>query len=148
MYVPSDRYGRGWAGLGDRWCAIERTASPPPAAAAPPTPTTGKTQKQYKHNKQQKQSFGGQSPERKASDALATLFTFVAVKVVLAQLSGSGRGALGAYNADGHTALSDLLVEVPMRDGDAWLLELLRRDRAMGAQQSILLVVVGFFFWC
>eukprot|EP00798_Chlamydomonas_sp_ICE-L_P020842 gene20842-27674_t len=34
-------------------------------------------------------SFQGKSPERKASDALRNFFTFVAVKIILAQLSGS-----------------------------------------------------------
>ena len=37
-------------------------------------------------------SFGGRSPERVASDALRTLFTFAAAKIILAQLEGSGRG--------------------------------------------------------
>lgn len=52
---------------------------------------------------------------------------------MLAQLEGSGRGALGAYNQGGYAALSALLAELPMREGDAWLRELLRRDRTMGA---------------
>ncbi len=31
-------------------------------------------------------SFGGQSPEKKAATSLRTLFTFVAVRIILAQV--------------------------------------------------------------
>jgi hypothetical protein len=67
---------------------------------------------------------------------------------VLAQLEGSGRGALGAYNQGGYAALSALLAELPMREGDAWLRELLRRDRAMGALVLLLVVVALCFVRC
>ncbi|KAI8472289.1 MAG: hypothetical protein J3K34DRAFT_519905 [Monoraphidium minutum] len=54
-------------------------------------------------------SFGGVSPEQKAANHLRSLFTFVACKVILAQLEGSGRGALGAYDAEAYTALAGAL---------------------------------------
>ncbi|KAK9805283.1 hypothetical protein WJX72_010898 [[Myrmecia] bisecta] len=76
-------------------------------------------------------SFGGLSPERKAADALRTLFTFIAVKIVLAQLEGSGRGSLASYNATDYQDLTTFLEEVPLRDGDAWLTLLLRRNEML-----------------
>ena len=54
-------------------------------------------------------SFGGRSPERVASDALRTLFTFAAAKIILAQLEGSGRGGLAAYDKKGYDDLSAAL---------------------------------------
>lgn len=51
---------------------------------------------------------------------------------MLAQMEGSGRGALGAYNAQGYTDLSSFLAESPMRDGDAWLEALLKRNEMLG----------------
>ena len=56
-----------------------------------------------------KNSFGGRSPERVASDALRTLFTFAAAKIILAQLEGSGRGGLAAYDKKGYDDLSAAL---------------------------------------
>ncbi|KAK9909294.1 hypothetical protein WJX75_000097 [Coccomyxa subellipsoidea] len=76
-------------------------------------------------------SFGGRSPERKASDLLRTLFTFCAAKIVMAQLEGSGRGGLGSYNADAYQDLSTFLQEQPMRDGDAWLELLLKKNEML-----------------
>lgn len=76
-------------------------------------------------------SFGGISPERKASKALQTLFTFIAVKVVLAQLEGSGRGALASMNPRSFETLQQMLLEIPMKDGDAWMKTLLQRDEML-----------------
>ncbi|KAK9821415.1 hypothetical protein WJX81_001169 [Elliptochloris bilobata] len=76
-------------------------------------------------------SFGGQSPERKAATALRTLFTFCAVKIIMSQLSGSGRGGLGAYNSQQYDALEAFLEEEPLRDGDAWLKGLLKRNEML-----------------
>ena len=42
-------------------------------------------------------SGGSRSPERKASETLLNLFTFVAARIVMLQLEGSGRGGLGAW---------------------------------------------------
>lgn len=47
-------------------------------------------------------------------------------------MEGSGRGALGAYNAQGYTDLSSFLTDRPMRNGDAWLEELLQRNEMLG----------------
>ncbi|GLC41620.1 hypothetical protein PLESTF_000272200 [Pleodorina starrii] len=77
-------------------------------------------------------SFGGQSPERKAASILRTFFTFVAARVVLAQLEGSGRGALGAYDSTAAADLHHFLQNVPMRDGDAWLEQLTRQNTSLG----------------
>ncbi|GIL54948.1 hypothetical protein Vafri_10639 [Volvox africanus] len=77
-------------------------------------------------------SFGGQSPERKAAGILRTFFTFVAARVVLAQLEGSGRGALGAYDSQAATDLHNFLQNVAMKDGDEWLAQLMRQNTSLG----------------
>lgn len=81
-------------------------------------------------------SFGGRSPERTAADALRSLFTFAAAKIVLAQLEGSGRGGLRAYDGEAYAALSSALeawsspAPAPPGPGltraDAWLAALAR----------------------
>lgn len=80
-------------------------------------------------------SFGGISPEQKAANHLRALFTFVACKVILAQLEGSGRGALGSYNAAAYQVLSQQLqaggAAAISRDADAWLEGLLDKDPAL-----------------
>ncbi|CAK0787479.1 hypothetical protein CVIRNUC_010699 [Coccomyxa viridis] len=76
-------------------------------------------------------SFGGRSPEKKAADLLRTLFTFCAARIVLAQLEGSGRGSLASYNAEAYDALTTMLQDEPMRDGDAWLEKLLTRNEML-----------------
>ena len=145
-------------------------------------------------------SLGGVSPEKKASIQLRTLFTFLAVRIICAQvgaacavrvqccircstsccpsnrvvpasssdshacccrmlhpspprprlkpcpparppwrgaqMSGSGRGNLGAYNSEGYARLRRLLEEVPFRDGDAWLETLMQEDPALGAPRG------------
>lgn len=73
-------------------------------------------------------SFGGLSPERKAANALRNLFTFIAARVILAQLEGSGRGGLGSYDVDACTLLTDCLQNVPLKDGDEWVDHLLKRN--------------------
>lgn len=83
-------------------------------------------------------SFGGLSPERKAGQVLRTFFSFVAVKIVMAQMSGAGRGDLGAYNADGYATLLKFLEERPLRnDGDAWLAELMKEDEMLGERCNL-----------
>jgi hypothetical protein len=59
-------------------------------------------------------------------------------RIVLAQMEGSGRGSLGSYNAHGYDTLSSFLAEQPMRDGDAWLELLLKKDEMLGALLSAL----------
>uniref|UniRef100_A0A383WFK0 Uncharacterized protein n=1 Tax=Tetradesmus obliquus TaxID=3088 RepID=A0A383WFK0_TETOB len=76
-------------------------------------------------------SFGGLSPERKASQALQSLFTFISAKIVLAQLEGSGRGALASYNQEQYKALFSHLQEASLSDPHAWLEQLMRKDKAL-----------------
>lgn len=74
-------------------------------------------------------SFGGVSPEAKAAEMLETFFTFAAVKIVMSQLEGIGRGDLGAYNAEGYSTLSKFLREKPLRNNaDQWLADLMQED--------------------
>ncbi len=54
-------------------------------------------------------------------------------RIVLAQLEGSGRGSLASYNAEAYDALTTMLQDEPMRDGDAWLEKLLTRNEMLGA---------------
>ncbi len=54
-------------------------------------------------------------------------------RIVLAQLEGSGRGGLGSYNTGAYEDLSNFLQEHPMRDGDAWLELLLKKNEMLGA---------------
>lgn len=77
--------------------------------------------------------LGGVSPERKAAGLLVALFTAIAARIVLAQLSGSGRGELGSYNAEAFATLEGLMRErrVPPDDPDSWLAELMARDAAL-----------------
>lgn len=53
-------------------------------------------------------------------------------RVVLAQMQGSGRGNLGAYNSKDYADLEDFLISNPMKDGDAWLEKLLRKNEMIG----------------
>eukprot|EP00955_Chlamydomonas_euryale_P106356 365700-Chlamydomonas_euryale.AAC.4 len=53
-------------------------------------------------------------------------------RIVLAQLEGSGRGALGAYNQTDYETLSGLLQAEPVRDGDEWLAKLMRKNSLLG----------------
>lgn len=76
-------------------------------------------------------SFQGKSPEKKAAIALRTMFTFVACKVVLSQLSGRGRGDIGAYNTEHYALLMTMLEEKPMKDGDEWLSAMMRKDKML-----------------
>lgn len=64
-----------------------------------------------------------------AANNLRALLTFCAARAILAQLEGSGRGDLSAFNHDQFLSIRDLLVEMPMRDGDEWLAELSRRNK-------------------
>lgn len=73
------------------------------------------------------------SPERKAAEILRTFFTFVAVKVIMAQMRGAGRGDLGAYNGEGYARLEGFLMSHPLRsDGDAWVAALMLEDEMLG----------------
>ncbi|GAB4822767.1 hypothetical protein N2152v2_009813 [Parachlorella kessleri] len=74
------------------------------------------------------------SPERKAAEALTTFFTFVACKIILAQLEGSGRGSLASYNAQGYQDLMDFLQKNPIKDGDEWLAKLMTHNQLLGVR--------------
>lgn len=50
---------------------------------------------------------------------------------MLAQLEGSGRGALGSYNAEAYQALADALQQ-GVKDGDQWVAALMRRNNSVG----------------
>jgi len=58
--------------------------------------------------------------------------------VILAQLEGSGRGALGSYNAAAYQLLSAQLqgggAGAISKDPDAWVEGLLDKDPALGAR--------------
>lgn len=53
-------------------------------------------------------------------------------RVILAQLEGSGRGALAAYNQEQYTTLFNHLHDVPLNEPDRWLEQLMRKDKALG----------------
>jgi hypothetical protein len=53
-------------------------------------------------------------------------------RIVMAQLEGSGRGALGAYDASSYQDLYTMLHNEPMKDGDEWLLRLMQKNYNVG----------------
>jgi hypothetical protein len=86
-------------------------------------------------------SFGGVSPERKGAEVINTFFTFVAVKIVLAQLEGSssGRGTTaGAYNPEGYKVLDTFLRVHPLKNSpDVWLGKLMKTDKMIGTRNKL-----------
>lgn len=75
------------------------------------------------------------SPERKAAEILRTFFTFAAVKIVMAQMEGVGRGDLGSYGGESYVTLRDFARERPLRsNADEWVAELMRRDEMLGVR--------------
>jgi hypothetical protein len=82
-------------------------------------------------------SFGGVSPERAGSRALRNLFTFIAARIVLSQLEGSGRGSLAAYDAAAYNDLLDFLQTEKMVDCDEWLAQLKRKNSGLGKCQLV-----------
>ena len=80
-------------------------------------------------------SFGGLSPERKAAeDMLKPFFTFVAVKIVMAQMEGLGRGDLGAYDPHGYASLQRFVEKHPLTrtNVDVWLKMLMEENDLLG----------------
>mmetsp|Transcript_18965 Transcript_18965/g.47685 ORF Transcript_18965/g.47685 Transcript_18965/m.47685 type:complete len:222 (-) Transcript_18965:299-964(-) len=82
-------------------------------------------------------SFGGVSPERKASQHLQAFFTFVAVKVILSQLEGAAPASSLPLEDGGcearHSAarircdyddLTAFYERHPLRDADEWMRQL------------------------
>ena len=51
---------------------------------------------------------------------------------MLAQLEGSGRGAIGSYNAEAYQDLTDFLHTQNMENPTDWLALLLRRNEMLG----------------
>lgn len=75
------------------------------------------------------------SPERKAGEILRTFFTFAALKIVMAQLEGVGRGDLGSYNAQAYTTLAKFIQENPLKNNcDDWLGKLMERDEMLAVR--------------
>ena len=56
----------------------------------------------------------------------------VSGRIVLAQLEGSGRGSLASYNAAAYKDLTSFLEANPVRDSEAWLSELLKKNEMLG----------------
>jgi hypothetical protein len=84
--------------------------------------------------------FGGERPETKGAAALSRLFTFVAIRIVQAQLEGLGNdggfapqstGMSGDVESPGYDALRRTMDEVPLGDGDSWIEALMARDSAL-----------------
>ena len=65
------------------------------------------------------------------------MFFYTLCRIVLAQLEGSGRGALGSYNAQAYTDLSSFVQENPLKDGDEWLGLLMKRNEMLGAHPAV-----------
>ena len=72
-------------------------------------------------------AFGGMSPECKAASALKTLFTMVAVRIVLAQEEGYDNEGGGGTPTS--IALGKFLEENPLRDGNEWLQKMLECEQ-------------------
>ncbi|EEH53496.1 uncharacterized protein MICPUCDRAFT_52302 [Micromonas pusilla CCMP1545] len=71
-------------------------------------------------------AFGGMSPEYKAASALKSLFTMVAVRIVMAQEAGYDNE--GGAMTPTYKGLQDYLQENPLRDGNKWLEALMRHE--------------------
>ena len=72
-------------------------------------------------------AFGGMSPEFKAASALKTLFTMVAVRIVMAQ--EEGYDTEGGGGTPTSIALGKFLEENPLRDGNEWLQKMLECEQ-------------------
>ncbi|OVA09749.1 Chaperonin-like RbcX [Macleaya cordata] len=79
-----------------------------------PTPKTSPCRRSWK------QRFGEASPEAKAAKNLHSFFTYVAVKIVLAQLE--------SYNPEGHEELMEFVSRNSLNDGDEFCANLMRES--------------------
>ena len=84
--------------------------------------------------------MGGERPESKGAAALSRLFTFVAIRIVQAQMEGLGNdggfapqatGMSGDVESPGYDALRRAMSETPLGDGDTWIEALMQRDAAL-----------------
>jgi len=66
--------------------------------------------------------FGGISPEEKAANALVNLFTFVSIRIVLEQMSGT------RHRSPVYTKITKYLEECPLTDSGAWIEGLLKSE--------------------
>ena len=76
----------------------------------------------------------GHSPERRAAQSLRSFFTFVAVRIVMSQLEGIGRGDLGSYNSEQMTALAAFVAANPIKDGDDWVSRLMAENQMLAVR--------------
>ncbi|MCO5614277.1 hypothetical protein L7F22_068555 [Adiantum nelumboides] len=75
--------------------------------------------------------FGSQSPEAKAASTLHNYFTYLAVKIVLAQLED--------YNPEAYKELKEFVDRTPVNDGDKFCATLMRESpRQKGLAMRIL----------
>ncbi|KZV16064.1 Chaperonin-like RbcX protein [Dorcoceras hygrometricum] len=90
----------------------------------PPKPTqrrnTTSHSKQIKCQKMYVPGFGEASPEAKAAKHLHDFFTYVAVRIVDAQLE--------SYNTEAHAELQEFLETHPVNDGDKFCADLMRES--------------------
>ncbi|KNA10934.1 hypothetical protein SOVF_139750 [Spinacia oleracea] len=111
--------------------AIFRLSSPPPSfLTTKPNNTKTLSQTPWKHrtslptqvhcNKMFVPGFGEASPEAKAAKNLHQFFTYVAVKIVAAQLQ--------SYNPEAYKDLMDFLDKHSLDDGDKFCADLMRES--------------------
>ena len=74
-------------------------------------------------------------------------FLLVCCRVVLSQLSGRGRGDIGAYNTEHYSLLMTMLEEMPMKDGDEWLSTMMRKDKMLGVPCQLFSSFASFNAW-
>ena len=94
-------------------------------------------------------TFSGTTPERRASQMLSAMLTYVSAWIVIAQLENvAPRASLAGTDAnvssdetaeaarvvDQHAFLLDHLEAHPVRDGDAWLTELSRESPTLASR--------------
>ena len=80
------------------------------------------------------------------SNLIATTL-LVCCRVVLSQLSGRGRGDIGAYNTEHYSLLMTMLEEKPMKDGDEWLSAMMRKDKMLGVPCQFSSLRASFDAW-
>lgn len=101
--------------------------------------------------------LGGEGPEAKGAAALSRLFTFVAIRIVQAQLEGLGNdggfapqatGASGDVECPSYDTLRSAMADVPLGDGDTWLEALLLRDATLALRvMAVREAYVADFDW-
>lgn len=87
-----------------------------------PRPHRGKTRRRLliARSKMFVPGFGSQSPEARAADTLHNYFTYLAVKIVLAQLE--------EYNPEAYKELTEFVDKTPLKDGDKFCAALMRES--------------------